>query len=133
MEQVDALERRIGQPLRHLQRVAHVEAYVRQRAVADMPQRADDAVQERLAADEARARMRRRLRHQMLARAEADLQLQRPVVAEQCPRVERPRFRYRDLRQQLLDQRGLTGAQFVALAAAVEAADGGGVVHRRAP
>ena len=76
---------------------------------------------------------RRGLTGEMLARAEADLELQRADrVAEQRRRIERPGLGHATARQQLLDQRGLALAQLVALATAVEAADGGGIVHRAA-
>ena len=72
----------------------------------------------------------------MLARAEPDLELQRAFkalgVAEQHARVERPRHGYGQLGKRRLDERGLAGAQLVALATAVKAANGGGIVHRRA-
>ncbi len=53
MEQVHAVQAGIGQPLDHLQRVAHVQADIGKVTVTDMAQRADHAVQERLAADKA--------------------------------------------------------------------------------
>src|SRR3546814_9914311 len=52
MEQINALQRSVGQALQHVQRVAHMHADIRKRPVADMHERADDAVQERFAADE---------------------------------------------------------------------------------
>nr|GFD60939.1 hypothetical protein [Tanacetum cinerariifolium] len=41
MEQIDPLERGVGKPLDHLQRIAHVQADVGEVAVADMAERAD--------------------------------------------------------------------------------------------
>ncbi len=65
----------------------------------------------------------------MLARTEADLELQRPVVSEQTRGIQRPAVGHRHARQQVLDQRGLAGAQLVALAAAIKLAVGGGIDH----
>src|SRR3546814_13141289 len=54
-----------------------------------MPQRADHAVEERLAADEAGVRSRLGLSGQMFARAKADFEFERPRAAEQDARIER--------------------------------------------
>ena len=54
--------------------------------VADMAERRGDAVEERLAADEAVVGQQVGAIGEMLARAEADLEMERPVVAEQALR-----------------------------------------------
>ena len=66
---------------------------------------------------------------EMLAAAEADLEMERPRIAEQAGGVDRAGVGYGDRRQQLLEQGGLTGAQLVPGTAAVKAADGTGIVH----
>ena len=100
--------------------------------VADMVQRADDAVQERLASDEAVVGPHRRLAGEMLARAEADLELQRTIAPNSRAASSGPVVGHRDARQQVLDQRRLAGAQLVPLAAAVELAMGSGSTIARA-
>ena len=82
VEQIHPLQAGIGQPLDHVERIAHMQPDIGQTAVAQMRQRADHAVQERLAPDEPGIRRRACLPRQMLARAEPDLELERPVVAE---------------------------------------------------
>ena len=54
--------------------------------VADMAERGRDAVEERLAANEAMIGKQVGAKGEMLARAEADLEMQRAVVAEQALR-----------------------------------------------
>ena len=66
---------------------------------------------------------------EMLAAAEADLEMERPRIAEQELGGDRPLFGYRYRRKELLEQRGLSLAKLVARAAAVKAAKSGGVVH----
>src|SRR3546814_1574688 len=70
-----------GQPRR---RVAHVEPDIAQRLVADMAERGDDAVQEGFAADEAMVGQQVGAIGEMLPAAEADLEMQGAVVAEQA-------------------------------------------------
>ena len=130
MEQIDALQGAVGEAFDDLQRVAHVQADIGEMVVADMVQRADHAVEERFAADKAVIRTGAGLSRQMFAGAEADLHLDRAVVAEQELRIERAGVGDRDLRQQFLDQGGLAQPQLVTLTTAIEAADGGGVIHR---
>jgi hypothetical protein len=50
MQQIDEAQRGIGKPREHVERIAHVQADIGQVPVADVLERADDAVQERLAA-----------------------------------------------------------------------------------
>ena len=130
MQQVHRIERRIGQPLHDRQRIAHVKPDVVQPAVADMAQRSDHPIQERLASDEARIRPCDRLAGEMLPRAEADFQPQRTIVVEQPRRIQRPLLRHRHLRQQVVDERGLALAQLMALCPAIKPADLGWIVHR---
>src|SRR5689334_4205709 len=89
MEQIDPLEAGIGQPFQHVDHIAHVQPYVRQSLAFDMAERADHAIEEGLAADEAMARSRRRLEGKMLTFAEADLQFERARIAEQAGCIER--------------------------------------------
>ena len=101
--------------------------------VADVLERADDSVEEGLGADEAVVGEQVGAKGEMLARAEADLEMERPGVAEQSLGGHRPLFRHAHRRQQPLEQLRLAGAQLVARAAAVEAAEGSGIVHLRPP
>ena len=130
VEKEDTREARVGQAFEDVERVAHMQADVGQPAGLDVPERADDAVEEWLGPDEADAGVRGRLRGEMLARAEADLEPQRTLiilgVAEQRRRVDRSGRGDADRRQQRLDEIGLTGAELVPLTAPIETAEGGG-------
>ena len=95
--------------------------------VADAAQRGGDAVEEWLAADEAVIGQQVGAIGEMLARAEADFEMERAVVAEQASGRQLAFFGHRDLWQQIFDQRRLRRAQFVPARAAVEAVDRGGV------
>ncbi len=106
-----------------------MQADIGELPVADMAERAGDAVEEGLGADEAVIGEQIGAVGEMLAGAEADLEMERPLVAEQDAGIDRPFVGHAQRRQQRLDQRRLAGAQRAALGAAVEAADGGGVVH----
>ena len=132
VEQPAAIEAGVRQALEHLDRVAHVQADVGQPAVADVHQRADDAVEERFAADEAHVGCHRRLLRHMLALAKADLDRERSILTEQPRRIERAVGGDLDRRQQLVDQPGLSGAQRMALPAAIEPADRQRIGHVRA-
>jgi glutathione S-transferase len=77
---------------------------LRKRPVANMAERGRDPVEERLAADEAMVGQQVGAVGEMLARAEADLEVQRPVVAEQGARADLAFGRHGDLRQQAVDQ-----------------------------
>ncbi len=129
MEQIDEAERGIGQPLEHVQGVAHVEPDVGEMAVADMAEGADDSVEERLAADEAVIGQEVGAKSEMLAGAEADLQVKRPAIAEQCQAVDRPLFWNAQRRQQLVDQLRLPGPKLVPGPAAVKALQGRRIAH----
>ena len=59
-----------------------------------------DAVEERLAADEAVVGEQVGAVGEMLTRAEADFEMERAVVAEQPPRGQLALIRHRDLREQ---------------------------------
>jgi hypothetical protein len=78
VEQVNEAQRGVRQALQHLQRVAHVQADVGEALIAHMAERADDAVEERLAADEAVVRQEIGAVGEMLPRTEADLEMERP-------------------------------------------------------
>ena len=62
-----------------------MDADVGQPLVADMAERLGDAVEERLAADEAMIGQQVGAIGEMLAAAEADLEVKRAIVAEQAP------------------------------------------------
>ena len=62
------------------------QADVGEMLVADVAERGGDAVEERLGADEAVVGQHVGAVGEMLARAEADLEMQRAVVAEQALR-----------------------------------------------
>ena len=69
-----------------------------------------------------------RLGRQMLAAAEADLEMQRAGVAEQPLGGDRPFRRHRDSRQQIVHQRLLPGAQGFPLGTAVKPVERGRIV-----
>ena len=77
MEEIDAPKAGIGQRLQDVERIAHVEANVLQFAVAHLVERADHAVEERLAPDEAVIGPRGGLSGGMRARAAAALERER--------------------------------------------------------
>ena len=129
MEQIDEAQARIRQSLQHFECVTMMEPDVGERTIANVHQRAGDSVKERLGADEAMIGQQIGAVGEMLASAEADLEMERPRVAEQDLAVDRSVFGEAQLRQQPLDQIRLAGAQRAALGAAVEAAEGGRIVH----
>ena len=71
-----------------------MEADVGEPLVADMLERSDDSVEEGLGADEAVVGKQVGAEGEMLARAEADLEMERPRVAEQASEVDRPLVRH---------------------------------------
>ncbi len=99
-----------------------MQADIAQPAVANVPQRADHAVEEWFAADEPVIRAHRCAPGEMFARAKADFDFERAIVAEQYVRIERA-FRDGQLRQQIVDQRRLALPQFVPLPPSVQPAD----------
>jgi hypothetical protein len=100
VEQIDALERPVRQALQHIERVTHMQPDVVEGAVGDFRKRADDAIQKRFAADEAMPGTLSCLSGEMLATAEADLQLERQIGAEQ-PLGRQRTFGDADPRQQI--------------------------------
>ena len=84
MKQIEEAQRAVGHALQHLERIAAPQADIGEMLVADMGERGRDAVEERLGADEAMIGKHVGAVGEMLARAEADLEMQRPVVAEQA-------------------------------------------------
>lgn len=106
MEQIDPLQRGIGQPRQHIERIAHMKADIVQPLGLHMLERADHAVDEGLAANQAVVGMQFRLSRQMLSGAETDLELQRTTIAKQCAGIERT-IRNTDPRQQVLDKPSL--------------------------
>ena len=94
MEQIDEAERSVGDAAQHGQGIAHMEADIAERAVANMAKRGDDTVQERLAADEAMVGQQIGAPSHMLAAAEADLEMEWAVIAEQIRGGDRPFVRH---------------------------------------
>ena len=72
--------------------------------VAEVAESGGNAVEERLRADEAMVGKHVGAVGEMLARAEADLEMQRPVVAEEAPRGDLALTRQFEFRQQPFDQ-----------------------------
>ncbi len=85
------------------------------------------AVEERFCADIAVIGQQIGAIGEMLAPAEADLEMQRTRIAEQRLSRDRPLDRHIDLRQEVVDQRLLELAQLLADAAAIEPRNGGGI------
>ena len=138
MQQIEEAQGRIGQAPQHVERVIAMDPDIGEVPVADVAERGGDAVDERLAADEAMVGKQVRARGEMLARAEADLEVERALVAEQSLRTDLAVSRHRDRRQQRVDQRLLRGAQLVAHRPAIEPIERGRVAgfvrgHRRWP
>ena len=82
-------------------------------------------VEEGLCPDEAMVGEQVGTFRQVLSAAEADLEMQRAIEAEQRLGRDRAVRRGADLRQQLVDQLLLAGAQRLALAAAIEPVERG--------
>src|SRR3546814_5848489 len=102
-----------------------MKANIGEMLVADMAERPDDAVQERLAADEAMIREQIGAVGEMLAGTEADLEMQGTLGSEQADGIDRPLLGQADRRQQLFDQGGLPLAELMTGSPAVETSDGG--------
>lgn len=118
MKQERARQTGVGQVVEHVERIAHVEADIGQPAVPDMSERPDDPVQERLGPDQSDRRIADRLRREVLARPEADLQPQGTRIAEQR-RGRQSSGGNADLRQQRLDEVGLTATELMPLPPAI--------------
>src|SRR3546814_17944692 len=84
-----------------------MKANIGEMLVADMAERPDDAVQERLAADEAMIREQIGAVGEMLAGTDADLEMQGTLGSEQADGIDRPLLGQADRRQQPFDQGGL--------------------------
>ena len=85
MEQIEEAQRAVGHALQHFQRIAAPQAGRSRRCLSrTCAERGRDAVEERLRADEAVVGQHVGAVGEMLARAEADFEVQRPVVAEQA-------------------------------------------------
>ena len=83
VEQIEEAQRAVGHALQHLERIAAPQADIGEMLVADMAERGRDAVEERLGADEAVVGQHVGAVGEMLARAEADLEMKRAILAEQ--------------------------------------------------
>ena len=93
--------------------------------VADSSERGGDAVEERLAADEAVIGEKIGAVGEMLAGAEADFEMERAVVAEQAPAVSSPSSGTAICGKQHFDQRRLRRAQLVPARPAIQPVEGG--------
>ena len=124
MEQVKEAQTPIGHALEHLKRVAAPQADIAQMLLADVRERGGDSVEERLGADEAVVGKHVGAVGEMLARAKADLEMERPFVPEQPPRRDLAFGRHLDLWQQLVDELLLALAQLVPARAAVQPVEG---------
>ena len=93
--------------------------------VADMAERGRDAVDEGLAADEGMVGQHVGAISEMLARAEADLEMERTILAEQAGGRDLALVGHFDLRQQTVDQVLLALAQLVPARPPVKAVEGG--------
>src|SRR3546814_13296157 len=82
MEYIDKAERPVGHTGQDVQGITHVQADVRQESIADMLQRADHAVQKRLAADKAMIRKQVGTISEMLAGPEAEFEVKGAIIAE---------------------------------------------------
>src|SRR3546814_9578590 len=96
-----------------------------------MLQRSDHSVEERRASDNAMFRQQVVTIIEMLAGPEADVEMQRPIIAEQSPGRDLPFLRHFDLREQLLKQLRLSRAELVPLTAAIKAVQCGRIGHQR--
>ena len=128
MKQIHPFKRSIGQPRQHVKRITHMEADILQPVCLHMLERADHAIDERFAADQAVIGVQFRLPCQMLASAEADLELQGAIVAKQRLGIERP-VRYANPREQFLNKSGLPDAQLVPLPPSVKTANCRRIIH----
>ena len=114
VEQIEEAQRAVGNALEHLERVAAPQPDIGEMLVADVAERGGDAVEERLGADEAVVGQHVGAVGEMLARAEADLEMQRAVIAEQAARaVTSPSAGTAICGQQVVDQLLLALAQFM--------------------
>ena len=104
-------------------RVARAQPDIVEALLVDRRQQLGDAVDERLAADEADIGILARLRDQMLAAAEADLEpdFARRKCEQGLARGERRDIHF-EPRQQLRDEARVMGAQRLAPAAAINSA-----------
>src|SRR5918993_1903377 len=93
---------------------------------ADVAEGCGDAVEERLRADEGMIRQKIGAIGEMLARTEADFEMELPVVSEQAGRGDFALRRDFDLGQKPIDEVLLALAQLMPARPAVEAAGGGG-------
>ena len=95
----------------------------------DVAERRGDAVEEWLRADENVIGKEVRAKSEMLARAEADFEMERPVLTEKARRGDFALRRDFDLGQQPIDEVLLALAQLVPARPAVEAVEGGRIAR----
>jgi hypothetical protein len=97
--QIDETERAIGNAAQHFKGVALPDADVGQVPLTDMAERGGDAVDEGFAADEGMIGQKIGAIGEMLARTEADFEMQRPILAEQRDCRNLTLVRHFDLRK----------------------------------
>ena len=104
MKQIEEAQRWVRDALKHVERIAAPQADVGQMLVADVAERRGDAVEERLGADEAMIGEHVGAVGEMLARAEADLEMQRAILSKQSRGRDLALGRNLDLREQRVDE-----------------------------
>ena len=134
MEQIEERERPVWYAPQDFQRITVVNPDIPKRRMRtmiarDMDQGLRHPVDEGLCADEAMIGQHVRAGCHMLPAAESDLEMQRAVLPEQAFRRHRAFQGHSNLRQQLIDQVLLPGAQWLALGTPVETVDRGRVAR----
>ena len=125
MEHIEEAERPVGNALQHVERIAAPEADIGEMAVADVPERGGDAVEEWLGADEAVVREHVGTVGEVLARSEADFEMKRALVAEQARGGHLTVVRYGNRGKERFDEFGLSLAKPVPARPAIKAVEGG--------
>ncbi len=83
MKQIDEAQRSIGHAPEHVQRIPAPQPHIGELPVANVAERGRDAIEERLGADETVVRQHVGAIGEMLARPEADLEMERTILTEQ--------------------------------------------------
>lgn len=126
MEQVEKRKRSIGNASQHFQSVAMMDAHIADRSMSaaiaiDVGQCLRNAIQKRLGANKAVIWQHIGTECHVLTTTEANFKMQRTVAIEQTLRGHGPFSGHSDLRQQVIHQRLLTGAQRLTLGTAIKA------------
>jgi len=124
VQEVEKTQGPVGHALKHFERIAAPQADVAQMLVADVAERGGDSVEERLGADETVVGKHVGAIGEMLAGAEADLEMERPVVAEQRAGGDFAFGGDFDLREQGFDKLLLRLAELVPARPSIEAVEG---------